>query len=134
MDPYAWEDAIFLLTSRIYPIDVIEHMESIGGIIYAPGFTDYDHMVGSGAILAGDLFSSLISYTNGIPENIQGAGAIVAGDFYLGLVNYADGIPENIQGAGTIVAGDLTLGLVTYTHWPAENITGAGAIIGGTLT
>ncbi len=138
-DPYAWEDAIFFLTSQPYPIVVVEGTAqsgiSQGGSInqqpqyaYEEGFSDV------AAITSGALILGLITYTNGLPDGFSDVAAITSGALILGLITYTNGLPEGFSDVAAITSGTLTLGLIQYTNWPAEGIKDTAAITGGTLS
>lgn len=132
-DPFAWQDAVFFLTSQIYPLVVVERFMGSALPLDQPQTQITEHVQSSAAVTAGTLTLSLVSYTNWPVEHIQSAGAVSAGTLVLGLVSYTNGVAEHVQSSAALFSGTLTLGLITYTNWPAEHIQSSAALTGGTL-
>jgi hypothetical protein len=133
-DPYTWQDAIFYLTSELYPIISQEAFQAAGLVLPQPFFKDLEDFTVSVAILGGTLTLNLVTYANWPTEHIQSSAAVVGGTLVLGLVTYANWPTEHIQTSVAITGGTLVIGLLTYTNWPTEHIQTSVAITGGTLT
>lgn len=122
------------LTSRPYPVDVIEGIEAaalpIFGQIYERTLESID---AHAEILGGTLVRILVIYEDWPPEGIDAAAVIVSGDLYANLVIYDDWPPEGIDAAALIITGDLFDGLITYTTGLPEGIDAAADIISGSL-
>jgi hypothetical protein len=133
MDPYAWMDVLVYLTSRVYPIDVLEWLTSHGQVFEQPQYLYREHVSPTGTLIGGTLTTNLYSYTNWPAEHVSVTGSFSAGTLILGLVSYANWPAEHVSVTGAFSAGTLIVGLVTYTNWPAEHVSVTGAFSGGTL-
>ncbi len=137
VDPFAWQDAVFFLTSQPYPIIYTENMspgsQVVGGQLYF-ALVSYSENVSPGAHITGGVFtSSLFVYSNWPAENMTMGGQINGGSFFLGLVTYSNWPAENMSPSAQITGGNFFQGLVTYSNWPAENVSPACHITGGSL-
>jgi hypothetical protein len=138
-DPYTWQDAVFYLTSQIYPIDVVEHFTALqGAMTDQPQYSYFEHLAPQqAAITGGTLTLSLIVYSNWPAEHVQMQQAAMTGGTYtLGLITYSNWPAEHVQmQQAAIIGGTYVLGLVTYSNWPAEHVQAQQAqLTGGTLT
>jgi hypothetical protein len=134
VDPWTWQDAVFYLTSQIYPVVVVETFKSSALVIRAPQVQNpADTFKSSFALVSGTLASSLKTYTNGAVEAIKSTGAFTGGTLVNGLRTYTNGAVEAIKSTGAFTGGTLVNGLITYTNWPTESIRSTAAFTGGTL-
>jgi hypothetical protein len=122
------------LTSRPYPVDVIESFDTaaipIFGQIYQRTLEGID---ASAVIVSGELVRVLVQYTDWPFEGIDAAAVIISGDLYSNLVVYNKGLPEGIDCAALIATGDLFNSLITYTTGLPEGIDTSAEIVSGSL-
>lgn len=126
-------------TSLLYPVVAVEMLAGVQPLpIHAPFYSNGvpDQFAATASLLSGTIATSLLSYTNGLPEQIQGTSAtLVSGTITLGLLSYTNGLAEQIQGNSAVpVSGTITLGLLSYTNWPTEAIQGSASWTSGTIT
>lgn len=121
-------------TSRPYPIQVIEALTAHGDVPESPQYEYQEAMELGGDLVAGDLETVLLAYTDGDPEALALSGDLVAGELNSVLVTYEDGDPEAIKLGGDLIAGELKTALVTYDNGLPEALKFGGDLIGGTLT
>lgn len=136
-NPYSWQDSVFYLTSRIYPVVDLEHFSMSMAILHQPTTDDLlDHLKTSLAWTAGTLNSALVTYTFGAIEHITvGPYTWTAGTLTLGLIDYHNGAVEHMTLSNYAwTAGTLVVGLIVYSDWPTEHISTSFAWTGGTLT
>lgn len=137
------------ITSKIYPIEVIEASESLGAILINMRYSNQIYITlpeateSNGAnVTGGDLYQDffLVIYTNYPPEATESEGASITGG-YLGLafilVTYSNYPPEATESLGSsVTGGDLyqDFFLITYSNYLPEATESLGAsITGGSL-
>jgi hypothetical protein len=134
-DPYAWEDAVFYLTSQIYPVLDVEAMMANGALEYAPTYSESEVAKAGGDFIAGSLaFFGTVTYTFWPEEPLKAGGNFIAGSIVLGLTTYTNWPEEPLKAGGNLIAGSIVLGLTTYTNWPEEPLKAGGNFIAGVLT
>lgn len=123
-----------LLTSRIYPLEVIEALESSGSA-WNSSFTQLIEGIDSiGVPLDGELRQILLRYTDAVPEAIESEGTPLDGELRQILRSYSDAEPEAIESYGDALDGTIDQILITYEEYPPEAISSYGTALGGTLT
>lgn len=123
------------ITSRVYPIDIVETMRSDGYLSReSPNIVFEEYIDSQGTVLSGDLRSVLLSYSNWEPEFIESAGTVLSGELRSVLLSYSNWEPEFIESAGTVQSGTIRVALITYASYPPEFIESSGSITSGTLT
>lgn len=133
-DPFAWQDAIFFLTSQLYPLLTIEHVTETAAPLDQPQYTYNEHVLNAIGFLGGTFTTNLLIYSNWPIEHVQEAANFTAGTLILGLVTYGNWPIEHVQEAANFTAGTLVLGLITYSNWPTEHVQEAANLTAGTLT
>src|SRR5690606_32850212 len=125
-----------VLTSRPYPLEVLDALESIGDAIRAmPSFRyPLDIAESFGDIVSGTLEAPLITYDGYEPEAIDSAGDLVSGEIALPLIPYDGYEPEAIASAGDLMSGEIADVLIRYDGYEPEAIDSAGDIISGALS
>jgi hypothetical protein len=133
-----------LITSKIYPIEVIEASESLGAILtdmrysnQSYGFIEATESLNS-SVTGGSLYQDffLVTYSM-LPEATESLGAsVTGGSLELGfvLVTYSM-LPEATESLGAnLTGGELRKALITYSNYPPEATESLGAsITGGSL-
>lgn len=136
-DPYAWEDAVFYLTSQPYPLQVIEQIAAraaiVGGLFYNALYSYSESIASTVGITGGALTTNLITYSNWPAESIASSSAVTGGTLQLALIVYSNWPAESIAASAAIVGGTLPLSLIVYSNWPAESIASTAGVTGGTL-
>ena len=132
-------------TSRPYPIEDIESLESLSAIItdgnlraihqqYNESFEDLESL--SATITGGNLRALLKYYTNGLPEDLESLSAtITGGELHAVMLSYTNGLPEDLESLSAVIAGgELDDRLIHYTNGLPEDLESNAAVItGGTL-
>lgn len=139
------------LTSRPYPVDVIEGLETLGrpisGYMYeAPVNMDAAQSLGS--VLAGEIRQILIAYPNWpiiaeSDESIQSLGSVLSGEIRTILLAYPNwplivDSDESIESLASVLSGSIATILVPYVNWPYhadtdESLKSLASIQSGTL-
>lgn len=128
------EEPSFFLTSRPYPIVVIQDMVS-----YAlPVAGRVDEMISEAldsvsSLLGGTLDVPLITYDDWPPEALDSTSSITSGTLRVALILYDDWPFEALDSDSSIQSGTLRVALITYSNWPAEALDSTSSIISGTL-
>lgn len=121
------------LTSRIYPIEVIEAMESSGDLENTPTYAFTEAMDAFGEIIDGDLEQILLRYTDGAPEAMDTHGEMLTGVLVDILQSYEDGDPEAMDTHGELLTGVLHTVLQDYVM-VEEAMDTHGEILSGTFS
>lgn len=120
------------LTSTLYPVEVIEAIDSAGDFTSATELTaPVDAVDSLGDFSGGELRSILQTYSMQA-EAIDSAGDFLAGEIRTILLAY-NMEAEAIDSTGDFVGGSIATILVTNTMSP-EAIDSAGDFVGGTLS
>lgn len=121
---------VFFLTSKIYPIKLVEAMESTGAPKNVPTYQFTEAIDVTGLVLSGVIDDVLLRYLDGEPEAIDTYGLVLSGAFGGGLVSYEDGEAEAIDTYGTVLGGSIEDVLVRYSM-VEEAIDTYGLVLSG---
>lgn len=126
----------FFLTSRPYPIEVIEAMDS--GFVSIETPPSYSLLAeafdSSFESVTGSLNSIFSSYDNYAPEAMDSSFESVVGTLGAPLVNYENYAPEALDSSVVSVAGSLDVVLLTYSNYDPEGMDSTFVEVTGTLT
>lgn len=130
-----------LVSSTVYPIEIIEALDS-GGTLGSGRVTEpvLEAMDSGGLLLSGEIRVILRSYNNWPTEAVDSGGLLLSGDFRTILRTYSWGGTggnqniEAIDSGGSLLNGSLRAILITYNNWPDEAIDSGGSLLGGSLT
>ena len=122
-----------LYTTTIYPVEVIESMDStaiplVGGTILPP----MDEMNSSAIPLSGELRLQLIGYVM-LPEAMDSTAIPLSGEIVTILLTTTMA-PEAMDSAAVPLSGALVTILITYSNYPAEAMDSSAIPTGGVLT
>lgn len=131
-DPYECYCGFLLLTSRPYPIELIEAIDSTGELVReGAGYGYVEALDVTGALVGGTLREPLITY--GYTEALDSSGDVSSGELRDAIHRYENYPPEAIDSACGVQSGTLEVKLVRYQNYPIEALDSAGEVIGGTL-
>ena len=134
-------DGSVYLTSRLYPVEVIESVNAGGGLLagdlrdtLAPVVFQPESVDMVGALTGGVLRVLLINYTHYQPESVDVVGLLTGADLRVVLVQYTHYQPESVDMVGSLTGGVLRTLLINYTHYQPESVDVSGSLTGGSLT
>tara|TARA_R110002124_G_scaffold287289_1_gene472307 strand:+ start:1604 stop:2569 length:966 start_codon:yes stop_codon:yes gene_type:complete len=117
------------LTSRPYPIEVIESAKQSGGGLRVPPTVEYEELIlNTGGSLAAGEFKALLQEYSIIEDLDQLGGSIESGIFKTTLNTYSSTEVCEVTG-GAIETGVFKVQLIKYLDWPAE----AGEVTSGEI-
>lgn len=123
------------LTSRPYPVEVIEEAGHTGGGMDTPpsAFLRDSAEHTGGGMTSGSLRSLILDYEH-FDSAEQTGGGISAGQFRRLITGYTEWPPESLEHiGGGIESGSFRQSLITYAEWPIESLEhSGGGITGGT--
>ncbi|HIQ53191.1 MAG TPA: hypothetical protein EYH51_08020 [Pseudomonas pachastrellae] len=122
----------YALTSRPYPIEVIEEGQHSGGALKtSPSAFIRDSAEQTGGGIAAGVLRSLVLEHSYIEGAEQTGGGISAGQ-YRRLITPYSWPPESLEhSGGAITGGSFRRSVVTYTRWPVESLEHSGGGITG---
>ena len=123
----------YALTSRPYPVEVIEEGQHSGGALETqPSAFIRDSAEQTGGSISAGTFRSLIAEIACVEVAEQTGGGISAGQHRQLIIPYNLWLPESLeQSGGAIAGGSFRLSVVTYTRWPVESLEHSGGGITG---
>lgn len=125
----------YYLTSRPYPVEDIEALETFGRPRNSAYYQQTEAMETFGSITEATLRALLTTYANWPPEAIETQGAVLSpNELRQILRSYTDWPPEALETEGDILSGTIDQILLTYDEYPPEAIETSGDILSGTLT
>jgi hypothetical protein len=132
-----WSQPV-VLTSEIYPVDVVERFQQVGIVLAGAPFYYYREAINNHAgLVSGGLFPALFEYNNYPPEAFEIVGiSFVSGSLTPALYSYNNYPPEAYQIVGGSLQGGTgpTNALITYSNYPVERYQIVGVSLqSGTL-
>lgn len=120
---------LLVLTSRPYPVEVIEAAEHVSGWAAEYPYVAYIEAaeMAGGGVVAGEFRASIYLYGNWPYEELQSnGGGVEAGEFRAPLRGYTWPAEELESTGGGVEAGVFDESLITYNNYPAEELQVAG--------
>lgn len=133
VDPYECYCGFFLLTSKVYPLEVIDSVVSDSPAFWSiPSEVLIEDLLSTGALIQGSLSEPLVTY-DAEPESVLSTSALIEGSLREPLVTYANYEPEGIESTGGLVEGALVVAVVSYGNYPPDELESTGSLISGSL-
>lgn len=120
------------LTSRIYPIEIIEGLESGGDTHEVEQYAYREAMEGGGDVVDGEMRVGLLIYEDAAPEALETSSDFLSGAIDTVLVTYEDAAPEALSTSSDFLSGELRPGLQTYEMLP-EALDISSDLLSGSL-
>lgn len=130
----------FYLTSKPYPMEVVETLKSDASIRQRNRLVTrpLDLIQSTAEVLSGTIRTILKSYAYWLPDEIKNTASVLSGTIHQVLKNYGNwplgASDESLKNDGSVLGGTIKVVLLTYTNWPHEDLKNDASILSGTLT
>lgn len=135
INPYVCECGFLILTSRPYPLEVLDAMTQAADAL-GEGVHPWwlDEMENGLAPLGGTLATPLVVYDQWPPEEMEQELTPLGGTLAEPLVVYDQWPPEEMENDLTPLGGTLVVALIEYEGYVPEEMENELTPLGGTLT